>query len=79
MLMLSSVNLPGGVEEEVGGGGAADEGDLISTEVQNIYRSPSLHMRSLKYGKLELSGQCLSYGTRRVGSTGSWSCSAWTV
>lgn len=60
VLLLSSVNLPGG---ELRRRGAEDEqmmrkylqeGDLISAEVQNIYDEGtlSLYTRSLKYGKL---------------------------
>lgn len=60
ILLLSSVNLPGG---ELRRRGAEDEqmmrrylqeGDLISAEVQNIYDEGtlSLYTRSLKYGKL---------------------------
>jgi exosome complex component RRP4 len=60
MLLLSSVNLPGGelrrrgVEDEHGMRKYLQEGDLISAEVQNVYidGSLSLHTRSLKYGKL---------------------------
>ncbi|KAF5285572.1 hypothetical protein FQA39_LY16584 [Lamprigera yunnana] len=60
VLLLSSVNLPGG---ELRRRGAEDEhmmrqylqeGDLISAEVQNVFSdgSLSLHTRSFKYGKL---------------------------
>eukprot|EP00041_Stephanoeca_diplocostata_P007898 m.113473 g.113473 ORF g.113473 m.113473 type:complete len:286 (-) comp17085_c0_seq3:173-1030(-) len=60
VLLLASVNLPGG---QLRRKSAADEllmrtmfveGDVISAEVQSIYQdgSPSLHTRSLKYGKL---------------------------
>jgi len=60
VLHLSSVNLPGG---ELRRKSAADElqmrqvlveDDVISAEIQSIYQdgSPSLHTRSLKYGKL---------------------------
>ncbi|ETN63659.1 exosome complex exonuclease RRP4 [Anopheles darlingi] len=60
VLLLSSVNLPGG---ELRRRGAEDEkqmrkylqeGDLISAEVQNVHSDGvlSLHTRSLKYGKL---------------------------
>lgn len=60
MLMLSSVNLPGGEqrrktqEDELAMRSYLEEGDLISAEVQNVYSdgSLSLHTRSLKYGKL---------------------------
>lgn len=60
VLLLSSVNLPGGelrrrgVEDEQMMRKYLQEGDLISAEVQNIYQdgSLSLHTRSLKYGKL---------------------------
>eukprot|EP00038_Savillea_parva_P030014 m.74925 g.74925 ORF g.74925 m.74925 type:complete len:300 (+) comp8951_c0_seq2:54-953(+) len=60
VLLLSSVNLPGG---QLRRKSAADEllmrhmfveGDVISAEVQSIFHdgAPSLHTRSLKYGKL---------------------------
>lgn len=60
VLMLASVNLPGGVQRRRS---AQDElvmreflqdGDLISAEVQSIFQDGalSLHTRSLKYGKL---------------------------
>uniref|UniRef100_A0A1L8DXU4 Exosome complex component RRP4 n=2 Tax=Nyssomyia neivai TaxID=330878 RepID=A0A1L8DXU4_9DIPT len=60
VLLLSSVNLPGGelrrrgVEDEQMMRKYLKEGDLISAEVQNIFQdgSLSLHTRSLKYGKL---------------------------
>jgi exosome complex component RRP4 len=60
ILMLSSVNLPGGVlrrrseEDERMMREYLDSGDLISAEVQSIFSdgSLSLHTRSLKYGKL---------------------------
>jgi len=60
VLMLSSVNLPGGelrrrsAEDELTMRRYLEEGDLISAEVQNIFNdgSLSLHTRSLKYGKL---------------------------
>ncbi|KAF0312395.1 Exosome complex component RRP4 [Amphibalanus amphitrite] len=60
LLMLSSVNLPGGEqrrktqEDELAMRSYLEEGDLISAEVQNIFSdgSLSLHTRSLKYGKL---------------------------
>lgn len=59
-LMLSSINLPGGVlrrrsaEDELMMRSYFKEGDLISAEVQSIFSdgSLSLHTRSLKYGKL---------------------------
>lgn len=60
MLLLSSVNLPGGelrrrgVEDEKQMRKYLQEGDLISAEVQNVHSDGtlSLHTRSLKYGKL---------------------------
>merc|ERR1719391_704106 len=60
ILLISSVNLPGGelrrrgAEDELSMRKYLQEGDLISAEVQNIYHdgSLSLHTRSLKYGKL---------------------------
>jgi exosome complex component RRP4 len=67
MLLLSSINLPGGVQRRRT---EADvllmrsyfaENDLISAEVQQFYSdgSISIHTRSLKYGKLE-GGQFLA-------------------
>lgn len=60
VLMLSSVNLPGGElrrrseEDEKMMRSYLKEGDLISAEVQNVMSDGclSLHTRSLKYGKL---------------------------
>lgn len=60
ILMLSSVNLPGGElrrrseEDEKMMRHYLKEGDLISAEVQSLFMdgSLSLHTRSLKYGKL---------------------------
>ncbi|XP_030759105.1 exosome complex component RRP4 [Sitophilus oryzae] len=60
VLMLSSVNLPGGelrrrsVEDQHMMRQYLQEGDLISAEVQSIFSdgSLSLHTRSLRYGKL---------------------------
>lgn len=60
LLLLSSVNLPGGelrrktVEDELMMKNFFKEGDLISAEVQSIFTdgSLSLHTRNLKYGKL---------------------------
>lgn len=60
ILMLSSVNLPGGElrrkteEDELMMRHYLKEGDLISAEVQSVFSdgSLSLHTRSLKYGKL---------------------------
>lgn len=60
VLMLSSVNLPGGElrrrseEDEKMMRTYLKEGDLISAEVQNVMSDGclSLHTRSLKYGKL---------------------------
>lgn len=59
-LMLSAVNLPGGVqrrrtaEDELNMRAVYTEGDLISAEVQSFYADGAiaLHTRSLKYGKL---------------------------
>lgn len=59
-LMLSAVNLPGGVqrrrtaEDELNMRSVYTEGDLISAEVQSFYHDGAiaLHTRSLKYGKL---------------------------
>ena len=60
VLLLSSVNLPGGElrrrseEDERMMRDYLKEGDLISAEVQNIMSDGTLmlHTRSLKYGKL---------------------------
>lgn len=60
ILMLSSVNLPGGelrrrsAEDEQMMRDFLSEGDLISAEVQNVFSDGalSLHTRSLTYGKL---------------------------
>ncbi|NWH70369.1 EXOS2 protein, partial [Piaya cayana] len=60
VLLLSSVNLPGGelrrrsAEDELAMRDYLQEGDLISAEVQSIFSdgAVSLHTRSLKYGKV---------------------------
>ncbi|KAL0965474.1 hypothetical protein UPYG_G00281750 [Umbra pygmaea] len=60
VLLLSSVNLPGGelrrrsAEDELAMRDYLLEGDLISAEVQSVFSDGalSLHTRSLKYGKL---------------------------
>ncbi|KJE90267.1 exosome complex exonuclease RRP4 [Capsaspora owczarzaki ATCC 30864] len=60
ILLLSSVNLPGGVlrrrsaEDELMMRDHLTEGDVISAEVQSLFSDGtlSLHTRSLKYGKL---------------------------
>uniref|UniRef100_A0A914UJW5 Ribosomal RNA-processing protein 4 n=1 Tax=Plectus sambesii TaxID=2011161 RepID=A0A914UJW5_9BILA len=60
VLMLSSVNLPGGelrrksLEDELMMREYLHEGDLISAEVQQLFHdgSLSLHTRNLRYGKL---------------------------
>ncbi|KAK2816246.1 hypothetical protein Q7C36_022517 [Tachysurus vachellii] len=60
ILLLSSVNLPGGelrrrsAEDELTMRDYLQEGDLISAEVQSVFSDGalSLHTRSLKYGKL---------------------------
>ncbi|KAG1957700.1 exosome complex component RRP4 [Pimephales promelas] len=60
VLLLSSVNLPGGelrrrsTQDELAMRDYLQEGDLISAEVQSIFSdgAVSLHTRSLKYGKL---------------------------
>ncbi|OWF54694.1 exosome complex component RRP4-like [Mizuhopecten yessoensis] len=67
VLMLSSVNLPGGElrrrseEDEKMMRHYLKEGDLISAEVQSLFSDGalSLHTRSLKYGKLS-QGQLVS-------------------
>jgi len=64
VLLLTSVNLPGGqqrrrtTEDQLQMRELYVEGDLISAEVQNHFHdgSASIHARSLKYGKL-LNGQ----------------------
>lgn len=60
ILMLGSVNLPGGVlrrkseNDELQMRNFLKEGDLLNAEVQTLYQdgAASLHTRSLKYGKL---------------------------
>ncbi|KAF9522421.1 exosome complex exonuclease rrp4 [Crepidotus variabilis] len=60
VLMLSSVNLPGGVQrrklesDELQMRGFFEEGDLLVAEVQAFFAdgAMSLHTRSLRYGKL---------------------------
>lgn len=60
VLMLGSVNLPGGIlrrkseSDELQMRNFLKEGDLLNAEVQTIFSngSASLHTRSLKYGKL---------------------------
>lgn len=60
VLMLGSVNLPGGVlrrkseSDELQMRNFLKEGDLLNCEVQTIFNNgmASLHTRSLKYGKL---------------------------
>lgn len=60
VLMLGSVNLPGGVlrrkneADELQMRNFLKEGDLLNAEVQSLFQdgSASLHTRSLKYGKL---------------------------
>lgn len=60
ILMLGSVNLPGGVlrrkneSDELQMRSFLKEGDLLNAEVQSMFSngSASLHTRSLKYGKL---------------------------
>lgn len=59
-LMLSSINLPGGAlrrrtsVDELNVRSFFQEGELLVAEVQALFQdgSPSLHTRSLKYGKL---------------------------
>lgn len=59
-LLLSSINLPGGIlrkrtsVDELNIRSFFSEGDLLVAEVQALFQdgSPSLHTRSLKYGKL---------------------------
>ncbi|CAH1713998.1 exosome complex component RRP4 [Aphis gossypii] len=60
VLLLTSIQLPGGelrrrgMEDEQSMRSYLSEGDLISAEVHSVFAdgSLSLHMRSLKYGKL---------------------------
>ncbi|KAI9203465.1 uncharacterized protein BJ171DRAFT_425308 [Polychytrium aggregatum] len=60
VLLLSSVNLPGGVQrrksesDELQMRSFFAEGDLVSAEVQQFFQDggASLHTRSMKYGKL---------------------------
>ncbi|CUM62943.1 uncharacterized protein PRCAT00000503001 [Priceomyces carsonii] len=60
ILMLGSVNLPGGIlrrkseSDELQMRSFLKEGDLLNAEVQTVFTSgvASLHTRSLKYGKL---------------------------
>lgn len=60
ILMLGSVNLPGGIlrrkseTDELQMRNFLKEGDLLNAEVQSVFSngSASLHTRSLKYGKL---------------------------
>ncbi|CCK68904.1 exosome non-catalytic core subunit RRP4 KNAG_0B04690 [Huiozyma naganishii CBS 8797] len=60
VLMLGSVNLPGGIlrrkseNDELQMRSFLKEGDLLNAEVQSLFQdgSASLHTRSLKYGKL---------------------------
>ncbi|KDQ50706.1 hypothetical protein JAAARDRAFT_141473 [Jaapia argillacea MUCL 33604] len=67
VLMLSSVNLPGGVQrrklesDELHMRNFFEEGDLLVAEVQAFFSdgAMSLHTRSLKYGKLR-NGQLVS-------------------
>jgi len=67
ILMLSSVNLPGGVQrrkletDELQMRNFFEEGDLLVAEVQAFFAdgAMSLHTRSLKYGKLR-NGQLVS-------------------
>ncbi|CAK5261906.1 unnamed protein product [Mycena citricolor] len=67
VLMLSSVNLPGGVQrrklesDELQMRNFFEEGDLLVAEVQAFFAdgAMSLHTRSLKYGKLR-NGQLVS-------------------
>lgn len=59
-LLLSSINLPGGAlrrrtsVDELNVRSFFQEGELLVAEVQSLFQdgSPSLHTRSLKYGKL---------------------------
>ena len=61
VLLLSSMNLPGGelmrrsAEDELAMRDFLQEGELISVEVQVVFSdgAVSLHTRSLKYGKLD--------------------------
>lgn len=79
VLMLSSVNLPGGVQrrklesDELQMRAFFEEGDLLVAEVQAFFQdgAMSLHTRSLKYGKVPfssppLSSQSLSPSSHRL-------------
>jgi len=73
VLMLSSVNLPGGVQrrklesDELQMRNFFEEGDLLVAEVQAFFNdgAMSLHTRSLKYGKLR-NGQIVAVPTTLV-------------
>ncbi|GMF02162.1 unnamed protein product [Ambrosiozyma monospora] len=67
VLMLGSVNLPGGVlrrkneSDELQMRFFLKEGDLLNAEVQTVFNdgAASLHTRSLKYGKLRNGNLCV--------------------
>ncbi|KAF8310083.1 hypothetical protein DL93DRAFT_2062391 [Clavulina sp. PMI_390] len=73
ILMLSSVNLPGGVQrrkleaDELQMRSFFEEGDLLVAEVQSLFAdgAPSLHTRSLKFGKLR-NGQLVSVSSTLI-------------
>ena len=60
ILLLSSVNLPGGIQRRKSESDEAamksffDVGDLVSAEIQALFAdgAPSIHTRNFKYGKL---------------------------
>lgn len=72
-LLLSAVNLPGGIqrrrnaEDELNMRTLFSEGDLISAEVQQVHSegSVALHTRSVKYGKL-LGGQLVTVPAKLI-------------
>eukprot|EP00163_Fabomonas_tropica_P004807 TRINITY_DN1425_c0_g1_i2.p1 TRINITY_DN1425_c0_g1~~TRINITY_DN1425_c0_g1_i2.p1 ORF type:complete len:152 (-),score=18.73 TRINITY_DN1425_c0_g1_i2:380-835(-) len=71
--MLSSINLPGGVQrrrtatDELNMRNFFEEGDLVSAEIQAFFQdgAMSLQTRSLKYGKL-VNGQVVSVSANLV-------------
>ena len=81
VLLLSSINLPGGIlrkrtaQDELQIRGFFSEGDLLVAEVQTLMGPEggvaSLHTRSLKYGKLR-NGMlvCIGSGSGGPGTTG---------
>ncbi|UZJ54603.1 hypothetical protein CBS101457_003923 [Exobasidium rhododendri] len=72
-LLLSSINLPGGIQrrklesDELEMRSFFKEGDLVVSEIQNIFTdgSTNLHTRSLNYGKLR-NGQVIIVNSRLI-------------